>query len=240
MQDKKIMDIINLHSIEKRLFDINNKRGDLPGKISNLGKEIEIYTNYQEEDSQRIVDITKRKVILNGDLTDIEKKINTLNEQMYKVKSNKEYEALLSEIDHLNSKNNNNIIELDSFDNEVSEINEKVESNDEKLGSLNGQLLKLEKQLEEANLLIKNEEKELIKNKKDCLANKIDQGLLSLYEDKKKEYDGLAFAKVSKNCCGNCYSSLPPQLIIDIENQSELVVCPSCSILLYVDIKLSE
>ena len=42
---------------------------------------------------------------------------------MYKVKSNREYEALLSEIDHLNNENLNTIKELEEFDDEVKKLN---------------------------------------------------------------------------------------------------------------------
>ena len=62
-----------------------------------------------------------------------------------------------------------------------------------------------------------------------------DQSIEVAYNDKKDEYEGLAFASINRNCCGNCYSSLPPQLIIDIESQEKLVSCPSCSIFLYIE-----
>ena len=236
MENKNIINIINLHTIEKRLFDINNKRGNLPKKISELNKEIENYKMISNENNKRIEEIDKRRILLNGSLGDTDKKISSLNEQMYQVKSNKEYEALLKEIDHLNNENTSNLNELDTFEKEIEEINENSNLNNEKLNSLVDRLSKLEKRLTDANLTIENEEKELIQDQKKCLANSSDKSLLDLYEGKKEEYDGLAFATANSNCCGNCYSSLPAQLIIDINNRSELVTCPSCRILLYLDI----
>ena len=67
------------------------------------------------------------------------------------------------------------------------------------------------------------------------MVGKSNNSLIDLYDSKKEEYSGLAFASVSRNCCCNCYSSLPPQLIIDIEEQEKLVSCPSCSIFLYIE-----
>ena len=94
MKNENIVSIINLHAVEKQLFEINNKRGNLPKKIDELNNEINICKNSDDENLNRISEIDKRKTIINGDLTDTEKKINSLNEQMYKVKSNKEYDAL--------------------------------------------------------------------------------------------------------------------------------------------------
>ena len=110
-----------------------------------------------------------------------------------------------------------------------------MKSNEEKLNLLNEKLKKLKNILDEANSLIENEEKELVKKKDDYLKKISDESLIEFYENKKNEYGGLAFAQVSRNCCESCYSSLPPQLIIDIKNQLELVTCPTCSILLYLN-----
>ena len=75
-----------------------------------------------------------------------------------------------------------------------------------------------------------------------CLSTfPLHKSLIDLYDNKKEEYSGLAFATVNRSCCENCYSSLPPQLIIDIEQQEKLVSCPSCSIFLYIgDENLAE
>jgi hypothetical protein len=136
----------------------------LPKRISELNKEIENYEVMSNENNKRIEKIDKRKLLLNGSLTDIDEKISTLNEQMYKVKSNKEYEALLKEIDHLNNESTNNINELDTFEKEIEEINENSSSNNEKLNLVMEKLSKLETRLKDANLSIENEEKELIQD----------------------------------------------------------------------------
>ena len=236
MANTNIINVINLHKVEKKLIDINNKRGELPERIASINEKIESLSKQKEESEARLVEIEKRKVLLNGTLSDIEKKVNSLNDQMYKVKSNKEYEALLSEIDHLNNENTNHFDELGTFEDETGSINSNLTENAENLESENNKLSTNQKRLDEANLLIESEEKDLLKQKKNLtglLGD--DQSLEAAYNDKKDEYDGLAFASINRNCCGNCYSSLPPQLIIDIESQEKLVSCPSCSIFLYIE-----
>ena len=242
MGNTNIANIIVLHKTEKNLIDINSKRGELPERIASINEKIDSLSKQKEKSEERLVEIDKRKVVLNGDLSDIEKKINTLNEQMYKVKSNKEYEALLSEIDHLNNENSTHFEELETFDDEIKNINGILKENNETLESENQKLLLNQEKLNEANSLIESEEKDLEDKKQNLvsLLNK-DESLMDLYNSKKEEYSGLAFASINRNCCGNCYSSLPPQLIIDIDGQEKLVSCPSCSIFLYIgDENLAE
>ena len=93
--------LIKLHKVEKRLLEINNSRGNLPKKISILNEKINNLITENKNYENRLSEIGSRKTLLNSKIYDIENKISTLNEQMYKVKSNREYEALLSEIDHL-------------------------------------------------------------------------------------------------------------------------------------------
>ena len=93
--------LIKLHKVEKRLLEINNSRGNLPNKISILNEKIDNLVNENKNHESRLSEIESRKTLLNHKISDIENKTSTLNEQMYKVKSNREYEALLSEIDHL-------------------------------------------------------------------------------------------------------------------------------------------
>ena len=236
MENKNIVKIISLHKIEKKLFDINNERGDLPIRISKIKDKINVLTVDNDKYNERLLEINKEKVMLNGNLSDIEEKISTLNEQMYKVKSNKEYEALLSEIDHLNNENSNSVKQLESFDAEVREGTDLINSNTEELETSNGNLLKIEDLLKTTNLEIEEEESSLTKDKDFILKNLANnKSLIDLYNDKKNEYEGLAFSEINQSCCNHCYSSLPPQLIIDATNQNQLVECPSCSILLYIE-----
>ena len=112
----------------------------------------------------------------------------------------------------------------------------KNDSNNYILFNILGAILTDQKKLNEANSSIESEEKQLEKGKKDLISLlQSDKNLIEMYDDKKVEYSGLAFAPVNRNCCGECYSSLPPQLIIDIEEQDKLVSCPSCSIFLYIE-----
>ena len=228
--------LIKLHKVEKRLLDINNSRGDLPNKINLLKDKNDDLVNGNKNYTDRLSEVDSKKTLLNSNISDIKNKINTLNEQMYQVKSNREYEALLSEIDHLNNENKNIINELEEFDSEIKTINASLDENNGNIDLVNKELSNKESQLEEANSQIEKEEKELEKDRELFIKDlSSDTSLMNLYNDKKEENEGLAFAEINRGCCENCYSNLPPQSIIDARNRNDLVLCPSCSILLYID-----
>ena len=238
MNNNNYEKLIKLHRVEKRLLEINNSRGNLPNKISILNEKIDNLVNENKNHESRLSEIESRKTLLNHKISDIENKTSTLNEQMYRVKSNREYEALLSEIDHLNNENIDILKELEASDSEVESINSSMTENNENLELLNKELSTKENQLKETNSEFKKEEKELEKNRDLFIEDLLnDASLIQVYDDKKAEYGGLAFAEINRDCCENCYSSLPPQLIIDAKNREQLVLCPSCNILLYIEVE---
>ncbi len=235
MNNNSFDTLIKLHKVEKRLLEINHSRGDLPGKIEVIKNKINNLNSQSQLHNDRLTEIDRRKTLLTHTIQDIESKVSSLNDQMYKVKSNREYEALLSEIDHLNNENLNTIKELEEFDDEIKKIESSLNENNESLELLNNDLSNKDNQLKETNSEFEKEEKKLVDEKNSFIDNlsEVAESLIHTYNSKKEEYDGLAFSAISRGCCENCYSQLPPQLIIDAKNKEQLVNCPSCNILLY-------
>ena len=233
MEKTNIETLINLHKIDKKLFEIVSKRGNFPKIINDLNNNIESLKNSNLEIETRKIEIDKRKVEIDNNVSDFNNKIESLNNQMYKVKTNKEYEALLHEIDHLKIKSSEEKNEIIFFDTELDEITAVLEKNNNDLNTDNDKLIDTEKKLNNANSEIITEEKNLI-NDKDNILKQLSDDDINLYDEKKNEYD-LAFAMVSRKSCANCFSGLPPQLFINVTERNKLEVCPSCNIFLYID-----
>ena len=233
MEKTNIETLINLHKIDKKLFEIDSKRGNFPKIINDLNNNIESLKNSNLEIETRKNEIDKRKVEIDNNVSDFNNKIESLNNQMYKVKSNKEYEALLHEIDHLKTKLSEEKNEIKIFDTELDEIATVLDNNNNNLNTDNDKLIDTEKKLNNANSEIITEEKTLI-NDKDNILKQLSDDDVNLYDEKKNEYD-LAFAMVSRKSCSNCFSGLPPQLFINVRERNKLEVCPSCNIFLYID-----
>ena len=232
IENNSIVHIINLHEIDERLHNMNEKRGPLPKTISDLTNKIELVETDNSNLENDKLDIEKRKSIILSNVSEFNAKIEKLNNQTYDVKSNKEYEALLSEIDHLKMSLSNENKELETFDIKLEEINNTLNSNTEDLSSMKENLVKKNQLLDETNLLIADKEIELNKDRKKLVAT-LSKDDYSLYLEKQDEYDGLAFAEVNRKSCSHCFSELPPQIYIDVSKRDTLVVCPTCNIFLY-------
>ena len=232
IENNSVVDIMNLHEIDERLYNMNEKRGPLPKIISDLTSKIELIESDNLNLENDKVDIEKRKSIILSNVSEFNEKIEKLNNQTYDVKSNREYEALLSEIDHLKMSLSDENKELETFDARLEEINTTINSNTEDLSSMKENLAKKSELLDETNLLIADKEVELNKDR-EKLVKTLSKNDYSLYLEKQDEYGGLAFAEVNRKSCSNCFSELPPQIYIDVSKRDILTVCPTCNIFLY-------
>ena len=90
MEKTNIETLINLHKIDKKLFEIDSKRGNFPKIINDLNNNIESLKKSNLEIETRKNEIDKRKAEIDNNVSDFNNKIEALNNQMYKVKTNKE------------------------------------------------------------------------------------------------------------------------------------------------------
>ena len=80
----------------------------------------------------------------------------------------------------------------------------------------------------------KSEEKELFTSRKSTL-DKVDQKYYRAYEKIRGAHDGISVVNIHSSSCGNCYSQLPPQIVIEIKSNNNIINCQICSSFLYWD-----
>ena len=233
MEEKDIKEIITLHITDRQLNDIEELREGYPEKIVLYQEQIsQLESSLKNHLSTDKSLITKTKNY-RSDLEENKGKIEKLNDQIYKVKTNKEYDALLNEIEHLKSDSDVKSKDLKEIESEKNDIDKTINEENDKLEDIKSKLSDCSDKLKIINKKIKSEEDKLVKDRKSQLKN-ISKDALDIYDKKRDEF-GLAFSEVNRDACSNCYSSLPAQFIISAKNPNTLQSCPTCNIFLYCE-----
>ena len=93
--------LIELQSIDTKLQDLNDLLGDLPSKVDELNnQETEIQESLIDKKS-RLKDIQVKTNKNEVRIAEINEKVNKLKDQLFLVTNNKQYDALMNEVDHL-------------------------------------------------------------------------------------------------------------------------------------------
>jgi predicted nucleic acid-binding Zn-ribbon protein len=160
--------------------------------------------------------------------------IEKSQQKLRSVKTNKEYQSMLKEIDELKSKNS-------KIEDDMLEYLEEMEVLEKSL-----EVLKQDHQAYENEA---NKEKDVIEaNKKECerrqaemtskweeASHQADPDLLKTYMIIKSSTDGIALASASNEMCNGCHLNIPPQLFNELLKDNELILCPHCHRILYRD-----
>lgn len=150
------------------------------------------------------------------------------------IQTQKEYVAVLKEIDMAKKANKELDEQLHAKQQEIAVLEEDLQEKETELAGIreksDARGAELKKQLEES-------EKVLAKRSqvRESVASELPKGLLRKYQNLFKRRDGLALAAARNGACLGCNMQLPPQQFNQLLQVTELQTCPHCNRILYVD-----
>ena len=153
--------------------------------------------------------------------------------RLYEVKTNKEYSAVLLEIEEvkqIKGKTEEEILALMEMQErlavDVKEAESRLKTREEQArqdeGTVRGKLAKVEEELG------------VVRVERTGRARGLAAGVLASYERIMKARGGTAVASVSGSAiCGGCRMSIRPQALLEVRNATGLMTCESCGRYLY-------
>ena len=226
--------LIKLQEIDHRLMEIKEHMGDLPKTVESQELEITTIQSKNEQKQARIHQIDKDIRHHESEIEDFSTKLKKYKEQLFLVKSNKEYDAISLEIDHMKA----TILESETLqlqlEEEKTNLEEAIKLNSNKIESTEESLSNNKIELQSAMAETTHEQKKLELNR-NILYKNIEPTYLSKYETLRNAREGVGMASIIGSACGGCYSQLPPQIVIEIQENKQIITCPSCDILQFWD-----
>ncbi len=228
------MMLLRLQEMDDELSSLERAKVELPKRIEALEEKLKEASQRLDDGKAALEQLKKKKRHSELELQDAEAGLKELQAKMYEVKTNKEYDALQSEIGSKKEKISNSEEEILSLMSQIEEAEEEVERQEESFHSLSeesGSELKAQKK----DLATLEEKIAIKKSERDNLIAHIPQNMLSVYERISKGKGGLAVVKVRRGACGGCFKSLPPQKIQEIRRRDKLITCENCGRILIWD-----
>jgi predicted nucleic acid-binding Zn-ribbon protein len=225
--------LIELQKTESAAGRIHARKKDLPIQMEELEREFSALCAFVETQREQLESLRKGRREKDTQLQTGQETLKRTRERLFDVKTNKEYQSILKEIETLEAKNSRLEDEVISLLDELDRLETAVKT---KEGELNVSRLRYEEQkaklAEELNSLA--EELTVCLRKSDELKGKIPADVLRKYEQIKGIGRGLAVVSVWKEVCGGCHMSIPPQLYNELQKSTTLLnTCPNCNRIVY-------
>jgi uncharacterized protein len=224
--------LIELQKMESATGRIGVRKNDLPVRIKELDEEFSMSCAVVEREQEQLESLRKRRREKDSQLQTGQETLKRTRERLYAVKTNKEYQSILKEIETIETKNSHIEDEIISLLEELDRVETLVKG---KKGELEVQRRRYEeekaKMAKELNSL--EEELDVCIRKSDELKKKIPADILRKYEQIKGAGRGVAVVSVWKEVCDGCHMSIPPQLYNELQKSTVLITCPNCSRIIY-------
>ena len=229
-----IQQIITLQNIDSQLQDIAELLGDLPKKVEELKDEESSLIQSVEDGRLRLKELDVELNKSEGLVKDINTKIDIHIDQLFLDTSNKQYDALQLEIDHLKDELDKIETNFLEYTEEKEQLVEKVQSKEENLDLLKKDLIDRRSKLE---ILMNESSEQKLKLESDrkVQIGAIDQSILTQYSRISDAREGLSVVTITGSACGGCGAFVPPQIVSEVRAAKGFRTCDSCSRFLYWD-----
>jgi len=205
----------------------------LPAKIEKIVSGLKEFEDAISIKKESLSELKKVYRSYDTEIQSNQARILKRDEQLRSVTTNKEYQAILKEIEEIkkaNSRIEDETIEcLDKIDAAEAEVKEKEKEYLVEETEVNQQKTVFESEAESERQSLN----ELLAQR-DEVSAKIDPGLIKQYELIKSQARGIAIAQVIDCICQGCNMNIPPQMYNELHRENELKTCPHCYRMLYV------
>jgi uncharacterized protein len=224
--------LIQLQEIDGAIRARQEEKKKLPELLAELERKSEANKAGLDSVREALEAAQKSKRDRDRDLEEGAQKVEKLKSRTPDIKTNKEYTALLKEIETVEQENKtieDDILKLmEKIDAAAAEIKTAEDLSTRETAAIDAE----RKQLEESMTKL---EGELAADSlaRDKIALRIDAALLAKYQKRYIAQGGRVVVEARGESCSGCFMSIPPQIFVNVKKNAEIITCPNCQRILY-------
>jgi len=219
--------LLKLQVIDYDLGELERSKEYIPDMMENLKREISEADEICKKTEKELSESQILQKNLELEVSTRQEELKKLQGQMMSIKTNKEYDALIAQIDSVKEA-------INERETQILELIEKIE----KLGGNIDDIRRKSQETREQN----EKQLEILQEKMDSVGSKIGikdderkritvqvpRRTMSVYERVRKNRGGDVVVTVKKRACGSCYKALPPHRIQEIKRGDQIITCDNC------------
>ena len=225
--------IILLHDVDSKLFEINKLLGGLPGQVEELATQEENLKNSLTEKEELLKKTTVDIQTSENMIATSQEKVNTLKDKLTdgSISTNKEYDAMMETIDYEKNLVSEKETELLTLMETKDTLSKEIEEDKSNLDTLI-QDLASKKETLESKLSEVSDEKNSLEEERNNIIKNVDDTILAQYQTIYEARNGVAVAEILDDSCGECGAFIPAQLVNEALAK-QVVFCGNCGRFVY-------
>lgn len=230
----EIQKLITLQEIDSEIFDLAAEKESFPPKIQERDAILEQEKSGIKIAEQKLKELQVSKKDRDNDLASAEEKIKKHEAELAKIKTNKEYTAMIDQIKSLRA-------DVSMLEEKILSVLDEIDTAACVLGTEKGRFETEQKKIDKEKEEIKAEERKIdsrlneLRAKRLDLVKSLDVSIMKRYDKILHSRGKYAVSKVNGEFCGICNMRLRPQVINEVKMLKDVITCESCSRILYVE-----
>ena len=224
--------LIRLQQLENSAADVRDTINGIPDRLTTLDARLAERQEDLSGATIRLEEHRKSRASLEKDLAEAQSRINRFRDQLMAVKTNKEYQAMQTEIATAEG-------EIRELEDQLLERMLKSDDLTAEIASANQRLVDEERLIQAARKALEQERGELetdltqLDTERTHVVDQLTPNTRLLFETLSRGRKGVAVVEARQGRCTSCQVRLRPQLFNNIRSNSSLIQCESCQRILY-------
>ncbi len=216
---------IEANRIKSVLAGMSGKIGGLDAELSDAGQEI-------EKEKSLIDELRKKYRSCESDYQANLSLYNKSQVRLSAVKTNKEYQSVLKEIDDIKVKNSR-------IEEEMLKDLDVIEAAEKEVSRLKEEFLSIEERINrEKEFLINETEQDktnlaALDEKWGSISKNVSSELMQKFNMVRERIREIAIAPVADSICSGCNMNIPPQMYNELQRFDSIKFCPHCQRIIY-------
>jgi predicted nucleic acid-binding Zn-ribbon protein len=230
--EKQIEVLAKIQEKDQALEELRRKAEEGPKRIIQMEGKMEDLEQHLEEGRNRIQETRKMQRQYEMEVEEGVERIKKSRTRLLTIKNNKEYQAVLKEIEETGNSNSDKEDKILGCMEEMEKLEQVLRDTEKDVSDtrerFRGQMKDIQEEVDQARAQILKEEEE-----RKGMVETIDLQVLSTYEHLRRLLGGLAIAQVENATCSGCNLSIPPQMYNELQKGDSLRFCPNCERIIY-------
>lgn len=230
--DEKLNALLMIQSIDTKFDNISREKEETPKEIEKLRKGLGLLDSAVEQNLSTVEELKKERRKVERELEEIDLKLKKSKLRLNEVKSNREYQAVLKEIEDLKDltfQKEETVIkwmeEIEIQEKECADNTVRREESQEEYKSREKAFSQRIREL--------NKEVQSLNEKRVQLSPNLDEDLLRRYNGLRSHLKGRVVVPVIDAVCQECHLGIPPQQYNELIKGDSMQSCPHCSRIIY-------
>jgi predicted nucleic acid-binding Zn-ribbon protein len=230
--DEQLRLLIQLQEIDGNIRTLATQKKRLPEALANLESKRTASRADLERAKEALLAAQKKKRDRDQDLEAGAQKVEKLKTHSSEIKNNKEYQALLKEIETVELENK-------AIEDDIISLMEKIDAASAGIAATEQRLreeevaMEAEQKQHEAEFAKIEKELQSVERARQKIVSQVQPAVISQYEKLMITKAGVAIAVARAESCSGCFMSIPPQVFVNVKKNVSIISCPNCGRILY-------